>query len=137
MMSTDSKAIWIAMSAVGIMTIMGAFLLVMHVISDDSEQDVVGHYKGEWMDGYHFEAEVTVETIRVDLDMDGMSGLYWLGDFSFEDGTVYSAADTTALNHSLLGSGLLSKEFHYSNDELSFDFSILGVDQVITMEKVN
>lgn len=135
-MKTDSKAIWVSMGACALMTVMGMILLVMHVNSD-SEEDVYGTYQGQWSGDYTFEAVVTEETITVHLDMDGLSGLYWLGDVDYVDGVVVSQADTEALSGSLLGSGLSEKHFYHDGDILSFDFSILGMDERIEMERVD
>lgn len=67
-------------------------------------------------------------------------GVYWKGTVPAEvtAGDIFvSEGDTEAMDASILGSGLETKEFTYASDSIIFEFTVLGVTQTVTMERLN
>ncbi len=96
---------------------------------------------GTWKGGdpdFMFVATIKNDTISMQIDMGDTKALYWQGTFvsEVEEGTVItSAADTEALNASLLGSTEKTKEFITGSDVITFDFGAMGVTKTVNLEK--
>lgn len=85
-------------------------------------------------------AEISNDTIQIDIVTDDLSGLYWKGTWpsttEAADGAVLtSEGDVDAMFGSLLGSQDTSKEFIYDNGEITFSFSMLGVTKTVRLQK--
>ena len=86
-----------------------------------------------------FEAEISDGEITVNAVGEDFRALYWQGTFPTEQVTgetvITSEGDIEALSHALMGSGAETKEFTYSDGDLSFEFSIMGTTRTIHMER--
>lgn len=74
----------------------------------------------------------------LDLELDGLSGLYWAGDFDFgsdisSNEVVTSEVDESQMGRGLLTSGSSTKEFTYEDGSIFFEFSIMGVTETIEL----
>lgn len=95
---------------------------------------------GSYTDNEMFEAEVAEKTIDIYI-VDPTSktkSLYWRGTFEGKpsDNSVKSEADRPALDSSLLGSQDSSKIFTTENDEIEFDFTMMGTTKTVTLKRV-
>lgn len=95
---------------------------------------------GSYTDNEMFEAEVAQETIDIYI-VDPASktkSLYWRGTFDGKpsDNSVKSEADRPALDSSLLGSQDSSKTFTTENDEIEFDFTMMGTTKTVTLKRI-
>lgn len=80
-----------------------------------------------------------IEIVWVD-EAESISALYWVGTVPDEvtSGDIFvSEADRNALDTSLLGSQSETKAFTYADGTLSYDLTVMGVTQTITLERVS
>lgn len=98
---------------------------------------------GEWAstDGkVDMRAFIAEDHIEIYLYFDTRVGLYWLGTFPLpnklkNEFVVVSDGDTEKHLRSMFASMLHQKEFLYRDGKLHFDYSILGVDHVVVLER--
>lgn len=97
---------------------------------------------GDWHnDGpdFSFEAVITEDNIEIYLlTPDGQKGLYWTGTFEYqvsEGQAIISTADTEALDASLFGSGDDEKIFSYSDETISYEFTIASTTMEIVLSR--
>lgn len=96
-------------------------------------------WNGTWTaDG--FSAVIKEDVITISIVDKDTSSLYWQGTWDAaakaKDGVkVVSNADVDALSMSMLGSQDKTKEFTYSDDELTFSMSMMGTTRTIRLTK--
>jgi hypothetical protein len=82
-------------------------------------------------------ADITVNHIQIDIQTsNGMTGVYWIGTFDTANHmttsfTVTSQGDTKEMSSDLLASLDSTKVFTYKDGDLSYHFSMVGVNYVI------
>jgi hypothetical protein len=129
------------------------FLLTGAFVSDAtpksaSNRIVTGEYHqvSNGIKGTYMSAVVTNDRIVVTLKLDSgeegdsdATGTFWDGTFdtssTLDSFTVVSDPDLEHLNTSILGSSEDSKEFTYKNGDLSFQFSMLGLNTTVHLSK--
>lgn len=102
-------------------------------VAGPETEDLSGAWSSEDMS-----AVVEGNELSIFWDDGETRALYWKGDIpeSIISGDPFvSAGDTDAMDNSLLGSLDDRKAFIYENGELSFDLTVMGVTQTITMTK--
>lgn len=105
---------------------------------------------GNWhqtkgMPGVTMTAEVSGDGIQINMhfDRDDMTGIFWMGSFDTSDKTAQKFNVTSlpdpdarkALAGSLFGSSEKTKKFNYDNGDLSFEFSMMGVESTVHMTR--
>lgn len=85
-------------------------------------------------------ASVSDDKISITMNTGSDSGTYWVGSFDTlltksQSFTVTSAGDVSAMESDLLASQDLSKIFTYKNGDLSFPFSIMGVNTTVHLQR--
>lgn len=71
-------------------------------------------------------------------DISGDTALYWKGTFVTEaedEDNIVSVGDVEAMSHALLASGEESKTFTYEEGEITFDLTMMGITQLIVLQK--
>jgi hypothetical protein len=85
-----------------------------------------------------FDAVVTNDAIVVYLTLDESRGLYWSGTFeesAVNGQDIVSDADVEALEASLFGSQSEAKTFIFTNGEIVFEFTIVGVTTDVKLQR--
>lgn len=107
---------------------------------------LVGNWKQtKGMPGVTMTAEVSGDSIQINMrfDRDDMTGIFWMGSFDASDQTATKFTVTSlpdpdarkALAGSLFGSSEKTKKFHYDDGDLSFEFSMMGVESTVHMTR--
>jgi PBP1b-binding outer membrane lipoprotein LpoB len=86
------------------------------------------------------EVKIKGDLITVQLVDKDTKSLFWQGSWSpsakATDGTVViSKADVEALSASMMGSSEKTKPFTFKNDELTFEFSMMGTTKTVRVKK--
>lgn len=120
--------------------LMVAILFALSVAAGGSRESLDGEWAGEPNEGLIFEATIDGDSFEVYMVSDGVSSLYWKGDLPIGDGVengdvLYSEADQEALAFSLIGSQLEEKEFYFADDNIVFDFGILGTTREVVLSE--
>lgn len=100
---------------------------------------------GEWIDSSDDpmqRAEISGDVIKIWWTGDGTDALYWQGSFTpptttDEPYTFVSVNDTDVTSSALLASDAADKTMTYSDGELSYPVSAMGVDMTIHLVKVS
>lgn len=107
-------------------------------VEDDEVVDLIGKWRGG-DDGLVFDATINDKMIDIFIILEGDDkALYWTGTFdpNLEDGDVYeSKGDTDAMDGSLMGSGDDVKNFQYTDGQLDFDFTMVGVTRTVHLQR--
>jgi hypothetical protein len=101
---------------------------------------------GEWHQtnaeetGVVMKASISPGSIQVNMDTRDQSGIYWLGTFDTDKGTVkgfttVSKGDPDAMEKSLFGSQSKTKSFTYKDGEISYKLTILGTTTTVRLAK--
>lgn len=85
-------------------------------------------------------ASVSDDKITITMNTGSDSGTYWVGSFDTlltksQSFTVTSAGDVSAMESDLLASQDSLKIFTYKNGDLSFPFSIMGVNTTVHLQR--
>lgn len=83
-----------------------------------------------------FLAEVTPDSIKIYLTNDGTSALYWDGTWDDGQSEVTSDGNRKALDKSLFGSQSATKKFAVTNDDITFEFKVMGASKDMKLEKI-
>jgi hypothetical protein len=81
---------------------------------------------------------VTNDAIVAYLTLDESRGLYWSGTFeesAVNGQDIVSDADVEALEASLFGSQSEAKTFIFTNGEIVFEFTIVGVTTDVKLQR--
>lgn len=134
------------LSIVGFIVLLVALLIAVVLHSVFSQEPVEQEdLNGRWEsvgDDFAMTAFVENDDFQIELHLaDGTRGLYWKGNFPLPEETssefsIFSQADSDALELSLFGSNLEEKEFVYNSGNIEFEFTILGTTRTISMEKI-
>ena len=89
---------------------------------------------GTWKDDA-FEAEISDNSIVINIVSTDSKSLYWKGTFPTGSDTIKSIADTEALSMSMLGSQDPDKTFTVKGDEIRFEMSIAGTTKTVHLKK--
>jgi len=119
-------------------------LLTVSACGGESESDassgsvsMEGTYLSEKNNGSQMIAIVKNGVIKITLDDESSSSLYWQGTFADsaeQSGSkIVSKADTAALKRSILGSQDKRKVFLYEDDVLEFEMSMMGTTRDVTL----
>lgn len=97
------------------------------------------------MPGVTMTAEVSGDGIQVNMhfDRDNIGGVFWMGSFDTSDKTGQSFTITSlpdpdakkVLKGSLFGSSETTKKFTYNNGDLSYEFSMMGVESTVHLSR--
>jgi hypothetical protein len=96
------------------------------------------------MPGVTMTAEVSGDGIQIDMKMDTTHGVFWMGSFDTSDKTdqsftVISMPDPDAkkaLKNSLFGDSVeKTKKFTYKDGEITYEFSMMGVESTVHLSK--
>lgn len=105
---------------------------------------------GDWhqtkgMPGVTMRAEISGDGIQVNLhfDRDNVGGIFWMGSFDTSDQrsqsfTVTSLVDPDGqkvLDSSLFATSEHTKKFTYKDGDLSFEFSMMGVESIVHLSR--
>ena len=105
---------------------------------------------GDWhqtkgMPGVTMRAAISGDSIQVNLkfDRDNMGGIFWMGSFDTSDQrsqsfTVTSLVDPDGqkvLDSSLFATSEHKKKFTYKDGDLSFEFSMMGVESTVHLAR--
>lgn len=105
------------------------------------EFNLIGHWsETSGPDGVKFTADIYKDSIQIWSQYGTSGGIFWMGSFQPADGvvgTVSSLADQDAMANQIFASNETAKVFNYSNGELTFDYSIIGVHSTIHMSRSN
>ena len=106
------------------------------------EFNLIGHWsETSGPDGVKFTADIYADSIQINSQYGTAGGIFWLGSFEPSGvgvvGTVSSLADQDALANQIFASNETVKVFTYTNGELTFDYSIMGVHSTIHMSRSN
>lgn len=123
-----------------LLLIVGGIFVMSDRSSAEPREDLNGQWVGESNPALQFEAVIDGDQIEIDLLLDDVRGLYWVGDLDIngqiEDGdTLYSKADMEQLDMSLFGSLSPNKTFQYSDGKIGFTFEIRGTVHQIELEE--
>ena len=113
-----------------------AVLVVAALFIPESSQ-ARSPYNGTWKssDGM-FLASIKDNTIRINLVVDDVTGLYWKGTFKkHKSEMVVSRADRKVLQYAAFGSSDPEKLFVVKQHEIRFAFRIEGVNNVISLRR--
>lgn len=129
-------------------------ILVYFVASgsgDGTSKDVIPKSMvGTWYQTNKMKSGITMQasvslggTIQIDMKAGDSSNIYWMGSFEYDedpqtDFNTLSQADSDAqkvMAGSLFGSQDSKKSFTYKNGELSYEFTMMGVDKTIHLEQ--
>lgn len=85
-------------------------------------------------------ANITDDKIVISLTMGDTTGTFWAGTFDTSKNgsqsfTITSVGDRNALAGSMYASSEKTKWFKYSDGDLSFQFSIMGVSTIVHLSK--
>ncbi len=107
---------------------------------EEETLDLTGVWQSEVTDGAYMEATISGETITVNWmdEEDETSALYWIGTYippteSTDEYDWESQGDVDQMSTALLASSDETKEFSYSNGDLSFPVSALGTTTTMHM----
>jgi hypothetical protein len=103
-------------------------------------------HQSKGMPGVTMTAEVSGDGIQINMhfDRDNMGGVFWMGSFDTSDKTGQTFTVTSmpdpdakkALKDSLFGdSAEKTKDFKYDNGDLSFEFSMMGVESTVHLSR--
>jgi hypothetical protein len=97
------------------------------------------------MPGVTMTADVSGDGIQINMhfDRDNVGGIFWAGSFDTSDKTGQSFTVTSlpdpdaqkALAGSLFGSSEKTKKFTYKDGELTYEFSMMGVESIVHMSR--
>lgn len=104
---------------------------------------------GNWhqtkgMPGVTMTAEISGDSIQINMhfDRDNIGGIFWMGSFDTSDKTgsftVTSIPDPDAqkvLAGSMLASSEKTKKFTYKDGDLSYEFSMMGVESTVHLSR--
>lgn len=98
------------------------------------------HQNNTGIKGVTMTADISDGVIKVTMNMNDTSGIFWDGTFNTPRDisgpvTITSAPNTKTLKYDLYASNEKSKQFAYNNGDLSFQFSIMGVSTIVHMSK--
>jgi hypothetical protein len=104
-----------------------------------SAKSLTGHWvESSGPNGVKFTADVTADSIQIWSQYGTSGGIFWMGSFKPADGvvgTISSLGDQDAMASQIFASNETVKVFNYTNDDLSFDYSIMGVHSTIHMSR--
>jgi len=85
-------------------------------------------------------ADISEDSIKITLNMGDTNGLYWLGTFDTTQNPaskfeIHSVGNRDEMDLSIYASQQKTKQFHYDNGDLSYEFSMLGVNTTVHMSK--
>lgn len=89
---------------------------------------------GSWKDDM-FAATVAENSIEINIVDGDTTSLYWKGTFPADGSTVTSAADTAALESSILGSQDAEKTFKVTDDTITFDMTMMGTTKTVHLKR--
>lgn len=95
-------------------------------------------YNGTWKSSRElgFTAHIHDGQIRITMQADEYTGLYWKGSFATKRSSDFvSHGDTKAMDASLLGSLDSTKKFTIKHNTITFRFSMLGMTRNITLKR--
>lgn len=98
-------------------------------------------WNGTWVtDPQFMEAKIVGNLITVNIVTEDSKSLFWKGTWDpaakATDGTtIISKADVEALSGSIMGSSEKTKPFTFNNDELTFEFSMMGTTKTVRIRK--
>lgn len=122
------------MRNLAILIILGVCVVILNACTEGpDEDDLSGKWSSEDMS-----AVVEDNELSIFWDDGEIRALYWKGEIpeSIVSGDPFvSNGDVEAMNESLLGSLDETKAFIYEAGELSFELTVMGVTQTITMTK--
>lgn len=111
-------------------------------VADTKPVNLIGTWtQSSGMPGTTMTAVITDGKISIDVEMqNNVSGLYWSGSFdtSVRTGSQFSVdstADQTEMSGEMFASQDGSKIFVYNNGDLSFHFSIMGMNSVVHLTR--
>lgn len=119
-----------------------AVSLTMHFGSnEESREDLNGQWEGVSNDGYEFEAVIVEDYISIDLNINGIEGLYWDGELTLpreirSGDPILSYPNIEKLEMSLYGSMSDRKTFVYEDGYILFDFQIMGTTREVALEEI-
>jgi len=104
------------------------------------------HLYGQWhqvhsgMSNVKMTATITENTITINMSMGDIQSVYWIGTFPVFDNVpnsfaVTSRGDTNAMSSDILASQDATKTFTYKDGELSYPFSIEGLNTTVYLSQ--
>jgi hypothetical protein len=103
---------------------------------------------GQWhqvsgMDGVEMSATIYGNSIQVDMKLGNQHGIFWMGSFdtsdkhtqSFSVDSIPDSDAKKAVHNSLYGTSEGHKVFNYDAGDLSFEFSMMGVESTIHLSR--
>jgi hypothetical protein len=122
-------------------TLIAPLALVLAGCAATPSSTVPTELTGDWSassSSSTFDAVVTNDAIVVYLTLDESRGLYWSGTFeesAVNGQDIVSDADVEALEASLFGSQSEAKTFIFTNGEIVFEFTIVGVTTDVKLQR--
>lgn len=104
----------------------------------DKPASLQGKWASDSSNGTSMNAVVKNDVIKITIDDEDSSSLYWQGTFAktaTNGDTIVSKADTAALESSILGSQNKTKAFTYDDGTLTFDMSMMGTTKHVKLSK--
>lgn len=129
-------------SMIALLAMLAVLILSIQMVMQDTTEttDLTGYWETVEETPFKMSALVSDGVMEINLVHETTRGLYWVGTVPNEvtsGETFTSVGDTEAMSVSILGSLLESKDFTYTNNHIMFDFSIMGITQTVTMERLN
>lgn len=97
-------------------------------------------WNGTWSTSPDFmTATIADDVLQIDIRTKDSTSLYWKGSWPSSavknDVKIISQGDTAAMEASLMGSQDSTKEFTFSNKEITFKFTMMGTTKTVRLIK--
>jgi len=114
-------------------------VITLDPTTSQNQSSLAGTWKQipDGMSGITMTAVVSVDSIQINIFMNGTSGIYWLGSFDPKiiAGSTLSQGDSDAMDLDIFASQDKTKLFAYTNGLLSYQFSMLGTTSTVYLSR--